>query len=751
MSTYSVGPELKVLSPGIGYGIIAGIGAVFCLVMILTTKFQNRYFAFSTKQSEEFNTASRNVKPGLIVAGIVSAWTWSATLLTSSTFAYSFGISGPMWYAALGSSQVILFALLSLRVKRDVPGAHTFPEIVLSRHGKVAHAIYTFFGWVVNMFVGATLVLGGSQVLAGLSGVNVYAACFIIPIAVAAYVIQGGLRSTFVADYLHTVILFVAIFIFAFTLYTSDEYTGSPGKVYDLLVEAGKQTPLAGNRDGSWLTFRSSTGIKFAIVIFLGSFSTVWLDQAYWQRAIASKPETSVKAYLLGGLAWYGIPYGFATVMGLGAVALTGSPSFPTYPNPLNAAQVGGGFAAPATAIALMGKNGAALMLLLLFMAVTSAASAELIAVSSLWTFDVYKLYINPSASSSKLVKQAHYGIVAYALLLSAFCCALSASGIDITWILTVGGVLVGGGGIPLGLIVLFPERMSTAAAIGAPLIASPLGLTAWFVTTHIRSGTINAVTTGDLTNALVGSATACGTGAVVAVVFSLVFPYKYTSNDPAHIARVQKIQGTVALVLHGREELTGSVAPDTTSTTVVDEKGVETTKAAVGVASEQATTALAPVPTTGTTTSSAQQPTPGTATGNDVVDYLLTNHIEPLDLKAYQRARRLAFWGCGVFVVVAIVLFPFTFYGTGYIFTKAAFTGWVVVSFVWVFFSALTCIIWPVLESYPTLRDMTKMLLNDTFRAKKNKDGQEEEGGGEMAERQQHAAPVETAFTSPA
>lgn len=170
MSTYSVGPELQVLSPGVGYGIIAGIGAVFSLVMILTTRFQNKYFAFSTKQSEEFNTASRNVKPGLIVAGIVSAWTWSATLLTSSTFAYGFGISGPMWYAALGSSQVILFALLSLRVKRDVPGAHTFPEIVLARHGHgtlcflwvcqhdgstyislVAHGIFTFFGWVVNM------------------------------------------------------------------------------------------------------------------------------------------------------------------------------------------------------------------------------------------------------------------------------------------------------------------------------------------------------------------------------------------------------------------------------------------------------------------------------------------------------------------------------------------------------------------------------------------------------------------------
>jgi hypothetical protein len=40
----------------------------------------------------------------LIVTGIVSAWTWSATLLISSTFAYAFGISRPMWYGSLGTS-----------------------------------------------------------------------------------------------------------------------------------------------------------------------------------------------------------------------------------------------------------------------------------------------------------------------------------------------------------------------------------------------------------------------------------------------------------------------------------------------------------------------------------------------------------------------------------------------------------------------------------------------------------------------
>ena len=62
-----------------------------------TDEKQNRYTRFSTKTSEEFNTASRSVKPGLIASGIVSAWTWAATLLQSSTVAYEYGVAGPFW------------------------------------------------------------------------------------------------------------------------------------------------------------------------------------------------------------------------------------------------------------------------------------------------------------------------------------------------------------------------------------------------------------------------------------------------------------------------------------------------------------------------------------------------------------------------------------------------------------------------------------------------------------------------------
>lgn len=112
---------------------------------------------------------------------------------------------------------------------------------------------------------------------------------------------------------------------------------------------------------------RSKSGLIFGVINIVGNFGTVYNDQAYWQRAIASKPSSAVKAFLLGGTAWFSIPFGLATTMGLCAVALTTNPAFPGYPNALSASEVSAGLPAPAAAAALLGKSGAAMMLVLLF------------------------------------------------------------------------------------------------------------------------------------------------------------------------------------------------------------------------------------------------------------------------------------------------------------------------------------------------------------------------------------------------
>lgn len=471
-------------------------------------------------------------------------------------------------------------------------------------------------------------------------------------------------------------------------MYATSEEVGNIDRFYDLLVEASEKMPIAHNAgNGSYLTFKSVDGLIFAIDLLVAGFSTVWLDQAYWQRAIASRPETSVKAYLLGGIAWYGIPFGFATCMGLGCAALTSNPKFPTYPNALSAAQNGAGLSSPATAITLLGKGGAGLMLLLLFMAVTSSTSAELIAVSSLITFDIYKTYIKPTATSRQLVNMSHIGIIIYALVLAVFCCILNAVDINLTWLLTVLGIIVGGASVPVGLVLLW-SRMSTVATIASPYIGLTAGLVSWFVTTLKRSGTISVTTTGNVTNAVAGNIASWGTGAIVAIILSLLFPKKIHEND---FARMQKINGATRSPKDGSD----SVLPAKGEDDIKQDAAVSGAKAADDPKTAPGPESIAP-------------------TGNEIVDFLEAKQIQPMDAASVKSSTRLAVGANWAFFLIAIILVPFTLFGTEYIFSRTFFKGWVVVSFIWVWCSMIICVIYPVVESSGALLDISKGIGRD-------------------------------------
>jgi urea-proton symporter len=94
--------------------------------------------------------------------------------------------------------------------------------------------------------------------------------------------------------------------VFVFTVYATSDKIGSPSKMHDLLTAAAAAKPVPGNAHGSYITMRSKNGLIFGVINIIGNFATVFQDQAYWQRAIASRPASTVKAYLLGGLAWSG-------------------------------------------------------------------------------------------------------------------------------------------------------------------------------------------------------------------------------------------------------------------------------------------------------------------------------------------------------------------------------------------------------------------------------------------------------------
>ncbi len=98
-----------------------------------------------------------------------------------------------------------MFAILACKVKQNAPRCHTFLEIIHRRYGTTTHIVFIFFALLTNILVASQLLLGGSAVVTALTGMNVYAAIFLIPLGVCVYVVLGGLRATFLC-------LFITLF-----------------------------------------------------------------------------------------------------------------------------------------------------------------------------------------------------------------------------------------------------------------------------------------------------------------------------------------------------------------------------------------------------------------------------------------------------------------------------------------------------------------------------------------------------------
>ncbi|KAH0578839.1 hypothetical protein H2248_003033 [Termitomyces sp. 'cryptogamus'] len=634
------------------------MGLFFSAFMLCLTAIQSRYTPYKPSNSEEFSSASRSVKLGLIACGIVSSWTTAATLLQSSAVAYKYGISGPWWYGAGATIQVLLFSQLAAKLKLNAPNAHTWLEIVGERWGTPAHGIFMFFGLATNIINSSLIILGGSATVTDLTGMSTIAAIFLIPLGVTIYVVFGGMRATLLCDYAHTTVLLCIVIIVVFTIYSKSPKIGSISAMHKLLSAASKLAPVQGNAGGSYLTMRSKNGLIFGVINIIGNFATVFNDQAYWQRAIASRPASCVKGYLLGGLAWFAIPFAFSTTVGLAAVALKGDPDMRI----LTPADVSAGLPAPAAITAVLGRGGAAAMLVLLFLAITSATSAELIAVSSILTYDVYKRYINPRATEAQILKVSHYMVVTYAFMMSIAGLIFFYIGVSMGWLYTFMGVVLGSAVVPTALCVSWSKANKWGCISGA-ILGFFTGIMGWLVTTaSLNGGVVNVMTGGGDIEMLVGNIISLSVGGVIAVVWSYMYPADFDF--------------TITRAINAPHYHTSNMK----ETKEDDDRKVPSTQAQ--------------------------------SVGNVVG---LTQDCD-LDFVKLNKAFKFAAWSSITLGIILIVVIPLPLFFMQILYGVRGFQAWVVIGIIWVFTSCMAVILLPLWESREALKMVSCGVIKDIF-----------------------------------
>jgi urea-proton symporter len=259
-------------------------------------------------------------------------------------------------------------------------------------------------------------------------------------------------------------------------------------------------------------------------------------------------------------------------------------------------------------------------------MAVTSAMSAELIAVSSLWTYDIYKCYWRPNATGKELIAASHSAVVGFAVIMAGFSTGLYYIGISLGYLYLLMGVIISSAVLPITLTLMW-KRMNWHAAVFSPVLGFGVSVGSWLGTAKADFGELTVASTGSNNPMLVGNVVALLSPIVFIGVLTLAFkPDNYDFESMKSI------------------ELDD------------DDDQLPPTDAELQAA--------------------------------PLATHRLTREELIAEAKNLERASLIAKSLAAFLTIALLVLWPMPMYGTGYIFSVDFFTGWVVVGLMWIFFS---------------------------------------------------------------
>jgi uncharacterized membrane protein len=171
-------------------------------------------------------------------------------------------------------------------------------------------------------------------------------------------------------------------------------------------------------------------------------------------------------------------------------------------------------------------------------MAITSTGSAELIAVSSLITYDVYHAYINPKATSQELLKVGKYFIVAFGCFMGVLGVVLKVAGLSLGWVYLAMGNLIGSAVFPVAVTLMWKKTNATACVVGA-VGGLCCAFITWFVTASQYYGSVSIDTLGGNYPMLGGNLTAILSSAFITTVGSLLYPEDFDFEATREIATI--------------------------------------------------------------------------------------------------------------------------------------------------------------------------------------------------------------------
>lgn len=443
------------LSPGLAWLLLGGFAVLWIGLGI--------FWSRKVPGTRQYLFAGRNVGFALVTATLMATWVTGNTVLAAPEQAYLLGLWGMIGYAFAGFG-LLLFAPLSVRIRKLMPNGFTSGDFIRLRYGRPAWAIFLvisstyFLGWLITQGMGAGILLQA------LSGFDYRVGMLVVVVVTTIYTLLGGMKAVVGMDFIQCLLIMIGLVVVAALVYSTygieQIYTG---------LRASEVNPL---------NLLLPAGLLYAWNTGLMSMGEVFHSNVWWMRAYSARPTVNFRGFLVSGVIWMTVPLTTGAIA-LAALALPGEFEVP---------QVNMVF--PVVAASLLGTLGAVLVFIVVFAALASTLSGLLTATATLLTQDIYRQFINPRATDEQLRRTARYligGLAALTILLSWNYIT------TMYGLLLLTGALVGSTVWPV-LCGLYWTKANRSAAFAAMLFGSGAGLAFYFAVSSFAASLIGFI-----------------------------------------------------------------------------------------------------------------------------------------------------------------------------------------------------------------------------------------------------------------
>ncbi|XP_033743421.1 urea-proton symporter DUR3-like [Pecten maximus] len=378
--------------------MLLGFGGLSVTLALIQSALRRHVYHDQHNLDTAFDAGGK-VTLSLTAVTVTSQMLWPADFLQSATVAIKTGLGGSLFFSIGIVLDILLFPMLSIHLKTRAPGAKTFLQIIYSRFGKVAHIYFCCVALLANLVTMTSLVLAGKASLHVLvKDSSDEFVILILAVLFGSYCLIGGLGTTFYISYFNTALTFVTLLVFVVMVSYTDKGPNQDYATNEAMYEA--MTCIAGpdgNHENSLMTFRSRSGIIYGIMLFFMATSLSFCDQANWQSRIAAKPAQGVLGFFIAAYVWFAIPTTIALTSAMTYMSL----GYQNGTHLLTASDIDSGYITPFVMETLMGTQGGYLLITMVTMALMSTGSGEVMAVSSIIVYDIYRTHVNPYRKSS--------------------------------------------------------------------------------------------------------------------------------------------------------------------------------------------------------------------------------------------------------------------------------------------------------------------------------------------------------------